>query len=199
VKLLEAAAGSVLHAYIVLSLLTGARTEEVRALRWRHVGPPRSARRDPAGPAIDLGAAFGPRRGDTKTKKSRRRFAMPVRCVDALTVHRARLGRVPDPEELVFPTGAGTEMDAHNVRRAFRAVARKAGLDAKTWTPRELRHSFVSLLSDSGMQIEQIARLLGHSGTVVTDQERSPSGGRRVPPPVARRPGRPPRSPRAAT
>ena len=26
-----------LHAYVVLSLLTGARTEEVRALRWEHV------------------------------------------------------------------------------------------------------------------------------------------------------------------
>jgi hypothetical protein len=36
-KLLAAAHGSSLHAYIVLSLLTGARTEEVRALRWEHV------------------------------------------------------------------------------------------------------------------------------------------------------------------
>lgn len=35
--------------------------------------------------------------------------------------------------------------------------------------PRELRHSFVSLLSDDGMPIEQISRLVGHSGTSVTE------------------------------
>lgn len=29
---------------------------------------------------------------------------------------------------------------------------------------RELRHSFVSLLSDEGVPIEQIARLVGHTG-----------------------------------
>jgi len=35
--LLNAAEDSDLHAYIVLSLLTGARTEELRALTWSHV------------------------------------------------------------------------------------------------------------------------------------------------------------------
>ena len=34
-------------------------------------------------------------------------------------------------------------------------------------TPQELRHSFVSLLSDAGVPIEEIARLVGHSGTTV--------------------------------
>jgi integrase len=41
---------------------------------------------------------------------------------------------------------------------------------AGEWTPRELRHSFVSLLSDAQVPIEQIARLVGHSGTSVTEQ-----------------------------
>jgi integrase len=34
---------------------------------------------------------------------------------------------------------------------------------------RELRHSFVSLLSDAGVPIEQISRLVGHSGTTTTE------------------------------
>jgi integrase len=38
------------------------------------------------------------------------------------------------------------------------------------WTPRELRHSFVSILSDSGVNIEKIADLVGHSGTSVTEK-----------------------------
>ena len=59
-----------LHNYIVVSLLTGGRTEELRALRWDHVhlegSPPhievwRSVRAD----------------GDTKTKRSRRTLALP--------------------------------------------------------------------------------------------------------------------------
>ena len=31
------------------------------------------------------------------------------------------------------------------------------------------RHSFVSLLSDSGVPLEEISRLVGHSGTSVTE------------------------------
>ena len=43
------------------------------------------------------------------------------------------------------------------------------GLDPKEWTPRELRHSFVSVLSDAGVPVEDISRLVGHSGTTVTE------------------------------
>jgi integrase len=32
-----------------------------------------------------------------------------------------------------------------------------------------LRHSFVSLLSDNGMSLEEIADLCGHSGTSITE------------------------------
>jgi integrase len=38
------------------------------------------------------------------------------------------------------------------------------------WTPRELRHWFVSLLSDSGIPIEEISRLVGHISTTVAEQ-----------------------------
>jgi integrase len=70
----------------------------------------------------------------------------------------------------VFASAVGTQLDAANVRRAFRKVAAAAGLDAADWTPRELRHSFVSLLSDGGVPIEQIARLVGHSSTSTTER-----------------------------
>jgi integrase len=61
-------------------------------------------------------------------------------------------------------------MLAGNVRRDFRrALALVPGLDPSMWTPRELRHSFVSVLSDAGVPLEQIAQLVGHSGTTVTE------------------------------
>ena len=44
-----------------------------------------------------------------------------------------------------------------------RAGTRSAG------TPRELRHSFVSIMSDHGVPIETIADLVGHASTAVTE------------------------------
>jgi len=58
---------------------------------------------------------------------------------------------------------------ASHVRRAFKAITRKAGL-GENWTPRELRHSFVSIMSDNGVPIENIADLVGHASTAVTEE-----------------------------
>ncbi|WP_218671702.1 tyrosine-type recombinase/integrase [Microbispora sp. GKU 823] len=69
----------------------------------------------------------------------------------------------------MFASSVGTPLDAHNVRRAFRAVVKQTDLNLKEWTPRELRHSFVSLLSDNGIPLEEISRLVGHSSTAVTE------------------------------
>ena len=71
--------------------------------------------------------------------------------------------------DLVFASEVGTPLDSANVRRGFRRIAAAAGLTTPAWTPRELRHSFVSLLSDSGVPIEQISRLVGHGRTSVTE------------------------------
>ncbi|HEX2317589.1 MAG TPA: tyrosine-type recombinase/integrase [Streptosporangiaceae bacterium] len=43
-----------------------------------------------------------------------------------------------------------------------------AGIEGQ-WTPRELRHTFVSLMSSTGMPVEEIARLVGHSSTHTTE------------------------------
>jgi integrase len=58
-------------------------------------------------------------------------------------------------------------MDDHNVRRMFRAVTEDAGLGTG-WVPRELRHTFVSLLSARGVPVEAIALLAGHNQTSTT-------------------------------
>jgi len=52
--------------------------------------------------------------------------------------------------------------------RPGRLVA-AAGLIPPEWTPRELRHSFVSLLSDADVPIEHVSRLVGHSSTTTTE------------------------------
>jgi integrase len=174
--LLTAAEGSDLYAYVTLSLLTGARTEELRALTWANVdleGNPDLTPLLP--PTVQLWRSVRST-GDTKTKLSRRTLRLPVRCIDAHTAHRVAQterreraeGRWQD-SDLVFTTHIGTQLDSSNVRRSFRRVVKEAGLDPAEWTPRELRHSFVSLMSDAGVPLEEIARLVGHRGTVVTE------------------------------
>jgi integrase len=158
-----------MNAYVVISLLTGARTEELRALTWSRInlgGKP---------PTIDLWRSVRAH-GDTKTSKSRRTLELPARCVEALTKHRdlvekqsAESGRQLEEFDLVFSTTTGSPLDPANVRRAFRRVVAAAGMNPMSWTPRELRHSFVSLLSSSGMPIEDIAHLVGHANTRVTE------------------------------
>jgi integrase len=171
---------STMGAYVVTSLLSGARTEEVRPLAWTHVHLPSEAatQEENEKPKAHVDVWRSVRAGgDTKTKKSRRSLVMPNRCVEALRAQRARQAVARDDagEEwqengLVFASEVGTALHAANVRRGFRRVAKAAGLTAKDWTPRELRHSFVSLLSDDGVPIEVISRLVGHSGTSVTEQ-----------------------------
>jgi integrase len=70
--------------------------------------------------------------------------------------------------DLVFTTAVGTELDAANLRRSFRSICKAADV-GEGWTPRELRTSFVSLLSASGVSVEEIARLAGHSSSRTTE------------------------------
>lgn len=175
---LKAAEGTSAYAYIVVALLTGARTEEMRALTWDHVflkGDPDAS--PPVPPHIAVWRSVRST-GDTKTKKSRRRtIALPARCVDALWQQieeqgwdQLATGDQWTEKGLVFSSATGTELDLTNVRRVFRlAISGAEGVDAREWTPRELRHSFVSLLSDKGVPLEEISRLVGHSGTAVTE------------------------------
>jgi integrase len=174
---LAAAECTRMRGYVVVSLLTGPRTEELRALTWDHVdlkGKPDIEPPIPPHIAVWRSVRAG---ADTKTRKSRRTLALPQRCVEALEEQRRRqdqdriaAGARWQEHGLVFASRVGTPLDASDVRREFRrAIRDAAGLDAAEWTPRELRHSFVSLLSDSGVPLEEISRLVGHRSTAVTE------------------------------
>jgi integrase len=180
--LMEAAKGTRLEAYITLSLLTGLRTEEARALRWDHVvawvggqwQPVTEAGFDHEQLAV-LVWRSDRAGGDTKTPRSRRTLALARRCVAALRDHRARqaadrlaAGLLWQDHNLVFASTVGSPLDDHNVRRQFRKITESAGLGT-TWVPRELRHTFVSLLSAHGVPVEAIALLAGHNQTATTE------------------------------
>jgi integrase len=68
----------------------------------------------------------------------------------------------------VFTSHHGAALDASNVRKMFKRICAEAGT-GDGWTPRELRTSFVSLMSHQGVSIEEIARLVGHASTRTTE------------------------------
>ena len=155
-----------LAAYVVVSLLAGVRTEEARALRWSEVD-------------LEEGTVAVYRsvraKGDTKTRKSRRLLKLPKKAVESLREHRKRqaaerlqAGTKWRDHDLVFCREDGAPLDRWQVRREFAVTTKAAGL-GEEWAPRELRHSFVSILSAHGVRIEDISDLMGHSGTTVTE------------------------------
>jgi integrase len=164
-----------MYAYIVLSLLVGIRTEEARALRWDHVNLDGDPHTDPpVPPHVALWRSVRDR-GETKTTRSRRTLGLPQLAAEALgglrdsqAHERALAGDRWQDTGLVFTTHHGAALDAGNVRKMFKRVCITAEI-GDGWTPRELRTSFVSLMSHHGVSIEEIAHLAGHASTRTTE------------------------------
>jgi integrase len=153
--------------YAIVAVMTGCRPEELRALTWSHV--------DLADGVIAVWKSDR-HGGDTKTSKSRRTLAIPQRAIQALlrrreqqAQDRAKAAELWQETDLVFTTTIGTMLDPHNLRRDFRKLCRAAGIGGN-WSPRELRHTFVSIMSEAGVPLEEIARLAGHSTSVTTER-----------------------------
>jgi site-specific recombinase XerD len=100
---------------------------------------------------------------------------LPVLAAQALKAHRVkqaevrlRAGDLWEDSDLVFCTSIGRPLAAGNIRRKFKTLTEAAGI-GEGWAPRELRTSFVSLMSESGVPVEEIARLAGHSSSRTTE------------------------------
>lgn len=135
----EADAVPVMDAYVHLSILTGARTEELRAMTWADVDL------DSAVPSASFVRSVR-HGGDTKTATSRRRLELTGRCVEVLRRHRRwqaeqrlQAETWADTRGPVFTASRGTPLDAANVRRSFRAVVDQVeGMTGADWTPQDL-------------------------------------------------------------
>jgi integrase len=166
---------ALMHAYIVLSLMAGVRTEEARAVRWDNADLDGDPDADPPiPPHVDVWRADRAG-GDTKTPTSRRGLRLPelaVRALRALLESQAEERRYAgvrwQETGLVFTTATGTPLGARSVRRMFKDICERAAVGGD-WAPRDMRHTFVSLLSDDGMAIEKISRLVGHTSSHVTE------------------------------
>lgn len=164
------------RAYIVTALTCGLRPGEMLGLRWEDVDFRASTLRV----RTCLKALPGPdgKRvlvlAELKTVRSRRSMALPR---DAATVLRAlkaqqakdrlRLGSAYTDSGLVFSMESGGPRWPQDVRRQFAGLCKRAGLGTG-WHPHETRHTWVSVLSDAGVDIEDIADAAGHVTSAVT-------------------------------
>jgi hypothetical protein len=162
-----------MHACIVVSLMAGVRPEETRTIGWEQdvdlVGSPASVavlRADRPGGDTKTGGPTAPQLAQMAVgrsesdRRTRRLSGRRPRCRagDRPGIHHRRQ----------YAAGA------RHVRKMFQDVCERAGL-GRDWAPRDLRHTLVSLLSDDGMAIKKIARLVGHVSSQPLRQEAATS------------------------
>jgi len=164
------------RAYLVTGILCGLRPGELLGLTWDDV--------DFKGGEIKVRHSLKAIRGDDgryalqleelKTERSRRTLALPAKVAEALRALRAvqaadklRLASAYDQRGIVFCGNAGQPRWQENVNKQFKKVCGRAGIGSD-WHAHEQRHTFVSVLSDAGVDIEAIADAAGHANSNTT-------------------------------
>lgn len=150
-------------------LMCGLRPGELAGLRWPFVNL------SDIGPSVEVAERAHEERHryvgqrEPKTEKGKRRIGLHPLAVAALRRHRDEMEWLGlyDPEGFVFCTRNRTPFQLGNMRRDFAKLCQRAGL-GKDWTTYELRHSFVSLVSDQLDDLVKVADLAGHVDTRTT-------------------------------
>jgi integrase len=168
---LSALAGHALEPIVVLALGSGARRGEILALRWQDL--------DLDGATVRIERSLeqtraGLRPKAPKTKHGRRLVTLPAFAVEALRAHRRRTlelrialgrGKLAD-DALVFSRLDGSPLPPNDLSRDWRRFVKARGLPAVAF--HALRHTHVSALINSKIDLLTISRRIGHSSPVVT-------------------------------
>jgi integrase len=130
---------------IRLLLLTGARSGEVRAMRWEN---------------LDLENGVWTKPGSTTKQAKLHRIPLSAPARQLLAGIRASV----NDSDFVFPGRSGE----HRIefRKTWRNLCKTARI--KDARPHDLRHTYASVLASSGHSLPIIGRLLGHSQPATT-------------------------------
>ena len=169
---LRSVQGDRLEALYSVALTMGLRQGEALALRWSDI--------DFEGRTLSVAKSLQRIGGELvltepKTRKSRRRLAIPDPMVRSLRDHKRRQTeeRLAAPswtdwqgEGLVFTTPRGTPVDVANLTKRFKAHLEGAGLPVMRW--HDLRHSCATLMLARNIGPRTIMETLGHSQISLT-------------------------------
>lgn len=146
--------------FFVSAFYTGMRRGEILALRWTDIDFPARL--------IRVRRSYSSRYGEgpVKTGASIRDIGIPATLVDALQAHLALQRSMPgfSPDFLVC--GGPTHLGSYTIRNRKISYAGDAGLPQIRI--HDFRHSHASLLVNNGINIQEVARRLGHSNVQVT-------------------------------
>lgn len=135
-----------------IALLTGLRKGEILALQWKDIDFDSNTISVTKSVAHDNNRPFIK---EPKTEES-------VRKVPLLNSLKERLLSVPDrhPEHyLISLTGGKAPITETQYQRAYELFKERSGVTA---TAHELRHSFATVASESGVQPKSVQHILGH-------------------------------------
>ena len=160
-----------LYPIVVMGLATGMRRGEMVALRWRDVDLDHgSVRVERSLEQTSDGLRFK----SPKTKSGRREITIPASIVAELRAHWRRqqeqrlslgMGKA-GPEDLVFPRFDGTAWPPDSLSSDWSNAVR--GMKLPKVTLHALRHTHVSQLIASGLDVVSVSRRIGHSNPTVT-------------------------------
>jgi integrase len=162
--------GRTLRPIVSFLLGTGARRGEALALRWKDIDHDRATVRIER--SLEQTKA-GLRFKAPKTKNGRRNVSISPWLVAELRAHRARqqerrlslgLGRAPD-DSLVFARWDGSSRAPHWLTQKFALAMAALKIDC---TLHGLRHTHVSQLIASGLDVLTISRRIGHASPEIT-------------------------------
>jgi integrase len=165
-------AGARLYVPAVVALCTGLRLGELLALRDRRLDLDRKVME--VAEALEETKAKGIVFKTPKSKAGRRKLTLPDIAVDALREHRKQLlelrmklalGKL-GPDDLLFPNLDGGPQRPSSVSSDWGELAERIGMPEITF--HSLRHSHVSQLIASGVDIVTISKRLGHAKPSVT-------------------------------
>lgn len=184
-KLVQGFRNSALYPIVALAAFTGARRNEILALRWSDLDVGKKTLRIER--AVEETKAFGRTVKEPKTSRGRRTIQIDETLVALLSAHREKHQRivagVPDgaavdlslielPEAaLMFPSTAGDTFeftklrDPHAVTREFCRQARKRGFARLRF--HDLRGSHETALLDAGVPVHVVAARCGHDPAVL--------------------------------
>lgn len=157
-----------------LAFETGMRPEEYIGLRWKDLSltsePPVIHVQQVAVRNVRLkGFHFG----EPKTRKSRRAIPITRELADALSAHRANVGRMKDKAgdrwhdyDLIFPNTSGEPLYDYRLRLLFKKIVEKMGLDPTQYSLYTARHTMATLALKHNVNPKVLAERLGHENVL---------------------------------
>ena len=150
------------YVFFCIAFYTGLRKGEIHALKWSDIdGEYLKVTR-----SITQKLKGEDRETAPKNKSSIRTLQMPIPLINILTEHKARYKQFEGFNDDFRICGGIRPLRDTSLQNKNKKYAKEAGV--KTIRIHDFRHSHVSLLANEGINIQEIARRLGHSDVTMT-------------------------------